>query len=402
MAIFTYTGLDKNNNYIKSTLETSSLKKATQVLEKEGVLLVNIKEEKIARSAFFDRIFNNVTRLDKIFFTRHLHTMLESGIALDQAIKIIGEQSTNKQLKEALSDIHRRLQNGESFHQCLQSHPKYFSKFYINIVKVGEKSGKLDEVLEQLLQQQESDYELISRARGAMVYPSVIICALIIMVIFMMIFVIPKVTAVLTEYKVTLPLATRILIGLSNFLIHYGLFLIPVIILIIYLFKRWIKSKKGKWHWDSFLLNLPHFKKIMVEFNLARFSRAMSALMKSGVPIDESLALAADVSSNSHYALSLAAGIQFVRKGIPLAEILKGYPKLYPPITVRMIEVGERTGKLDHMLMRLATFYEKSVLNTISNLASVIEPILLLAIGLAVAFVAVSVLTPIWKFSETV
>ncbi|MFA5070562.1 MAG: type II secretion system F family protein [Patescibacteria group bacterium] len=402
MPIFSYTGLDKNNNYVKATLETGNLKKAAQLLEKEGVILVNIQEERTLKKTLTERLFNNVTRLDKIFFTRHLSTMLESGIALDQAIKIIAEQTTNKTFKTTLYDIYKRLQGGESLFECLAAHPKYFSKFYINIIRVGEKSGKLDEVLAQLLEQQESDYELINRARGAMVYPAVIISALIVMVVFMMTFVIPKVTSVLSEYHVKLPLATRILIGLSNFILHYGYYVFPALIVLVYLFLRWIKSKKGKKRWDAFLLKIPHLKKIMAEFNLARFARSMSALMKSGVPIDESLALAADVSSNTFYAESLASGIQFVRKGIPLAEILKGHPKLYPPITVRMIEVGEKTGKLDHMLSRLATFYEKSVLNTIANLASVIEPVLLLCIGLAVAFVAISVLTPIWKFSETV
>jgi type II secretory pathway component PulF len=235
-----------------------------------------------------------------------------------------------------------------------------------------------------------------------MIYPSIIITALIVMVTFMMIFVIPRITEVLSQYNVDLPLQTKILIWLSNTIIHYGFIIFPVLILLVFLFVRWTKTKKGKWRWDSFVLKIPQLKKVIIEFNLARFTRALSSMLKSGVRIDHALDLAAEVSGNSHYQKSIKKGINFVQKGIPLTEVLKGYPKLYPPITTRMVEIGEKTGKLDHMLSRLAEFYEKSVSTAIGNLASVIEPILLLAIGLAVAFVAISVLTPIWSFQKTI
>lgn len=402
MANFYYTALDKKDALTKGQIEAKNIKKAKAILEGEGFMLINMVRVKKSRWQKFNNLFDNITLLDKIFFTRHLYTMLESGIALDQAVKITAEQVTNEKFREVLRDIHQRLQKGEAFYSCLSHHRKYFSNFYISIVKVGEKSGKLDEVLSYLLEQQESDYELITKTRSAMIYPSIIICALVVMVIFMMVFVIPKVTGILTEYDVQLPLATRILIGLSNFLINWGLLLIPVIGLIIYLLRRWIKTPKGKWRWDAFLLKIPRFNRIIIEFNLARLTLSASALLKSGVSIDKAIALAADVSNHSHYKKSLEESIHFVRRGVSFGEVLKGKPKLYPPICVRMIEIGEKAGKLDHMLHRLAIFYQKSVTTTVTNLTSVIEPFLLLLIGLSVAFVAVSVLTPIWKFSETV
>jgi len=402
MSIFTYTALDKSNSYVKGKIDAKNSKKAVAQLEKEGFLIINIKQDKASRWAKINNLVINVTRLDKIFFTRHLYTMLESGIALDQAVKITAEQTSNQKFKEVLMDIYERLRKGQNFHSALAHHPQYFSNFFINLVRVGEKSGKLDEVLYYILEQQERDYEIMTKATGAMIYPSIIVTALIVIVIFMMVFVIPKITSVLTEYEVDLPIATKVLIWLSNFLIHYGFILLPLFVIAVFLFRKWTRKGKGKLKWDSFILGIPRLKKVIIEFNQARLTRSLSAMLKSGVQIDHALELAADVSSNSQYQKSLRSAVNFVQKGIPLAEVLKGYQKLYPPITTRMVEIGEKTGRLDHMLSRLAIFYEKSVTTAIGNLAAVIEPILLLTIGLAVAFVAISVLTPIWKFQETI
>ncbi|PIS42610.1 MAG: hypothetical protein COT24_02695 [Candidatus Kerfeldbacteria bacterium CG08_land_8_20_14_0_20_40_16] len=402
MTLFKYTALDSKNSFVKGKIEAKSEKKAIAELEKEGFLIVNINQEKTSRFAKFNNIFKNVTRLDIIFFTRHLYTMMESGIALDQAVKITSEQVTNLKFKEILLDIYQRLQKGQSFYNALSHYDKYFSSFYINLIRVGEMSGKLDEVLSYLLDQLESDYDLKVKARGAMIYPSIIVSALFIMVIFMMVFVVPKISSILKEYDVELPLATRILIGISDFLLNFGLLLIPVIIILVIIFRKLKKTPKGKWRWDSLLLKIPQLNQIIIKFNLARFARSLNALLMSGVSIDVALKLSAEVSSNSHYQKSLKSGVRFIEKGIPLAEVLKGYPTLYPAITLRMIEVGEKSGKLTQMLKKLADFYEKSVAATMTNLASVIEPFLLLFVGLAVAFVAVSVLTPIWKFTETI
>lgn len=402
MSVFTYSALDKQDSFIRGSLKAKSMKAATAQLEGDGFLIVNVKEEKAVRFAWLNNILNNVTRLDRIFFTRHLHTMIEAGMALDESIKVTSEQVSNQKFRAVLHDITKRIQRGEALHSTLQHHRKFFPPFYINIIKVGEKSGKLDEVLGHLLEQQESDYELIMRARNALTYPIIIVIALVLMVTLMMTFVIPRVTAILTEYDVDLPLATKILIGTSNLFIHYGWLILPVLVGLVVLARRWVKTPRGKWRWDGWLLRLPLVKNIIKEFNLARLTRSLSALLKSGIAFDEAVRLTSTVSNNSRYQASLRDGLKFIRKGVHLTDVLQGSPQLYPPLTTRMVSVGERTGKLDYMLNRLATFYEKSVANTLGNLATVIEPVLLLLVGLVVAFVAISVLTPIWKFSETI
>ena len=279
---------------------------------------------------------------------------------------------------------------------------KYFSDFYINLVKVGEASGTLDNVLEHLLEQQERDYELITKTRGAMIYPAVIIVAAIAIVVMMMIFVIPSITGLLKEYDVELPLPTKILIFVSDSINNYGIVILAVLVLLVIGLMRYVKTPKGKANWDKIKLNTPVLKNIVKEFNLARFCRSMSALLQSGIAIDESLALTSTICGNVYYQESISSSVKFVRKGIPLTEVLNGRKDLYPPITTRMLEVGEKTGKFDYMFTKLALFYEKSVLNTINNLASIIEPLLLLGIGFGVGFVAVSILTPIWKFAQTI
>ncbi len=402
MTLFRYTALDKNDAFTKGVIEAKNEKAARVQLDKEGFMVVNLKAEKSKQSIWLNAIFQKIGRVEMIFFTRHLYTILESGIPLDQAIKITSDQTPNRKFREILEDIHKNLQRGQTFHMALSQHPQYFSKFFISLIKVGERSGKLDEVLQYSLEQQENDFELVTKARSAMVYPAVILSALVIIFIFMVTFVVPKITSVLTQYNVELPFLTKVIIGLSNFFVHYGLFCIPVLIIIWYLFRRWKNTPKGKWYWDSFVLSLPRINMIVMDFNLARVNRSLSALLKSGMQIDQALSLTAEVTNNSHYAKSIKESIKFVQKGIAFSETLKGYPKLYPPITAQMTFVGEKTGKFDHMLTRLAVFYEKAVLTATGNLASVIEPVLLIVIGLAVAMMAIGILTPIWDYAQTI
>ncbi|MFH1235913.1 MAG: type II secretion system F family protein, partial [Parcubacteria group bacterium] len=318
MLTFSYNALDKFNSYVKGTISADNVKKATALLEKEGFIIVNINQQKGKSFSKFNRLFESVSRVDQMFFTRHLYTMLESGMPLDQVIKVTAEQTTNPTFRQILDSVHDRLVRGQTLHSALNEHKKHFSQLFINLVKVGEMSGKLDKVLEHVLEQQEKDYDLITRARGAMVYPAIIIVALFAMVTMMMVFVIPKVTGILTEYDVELPIATRVLIWLSNFLIHYGFLLVPVLAVLIALFIRWTRSPKGKAKWDGFLLKIPRLKTVLIEFNLARISRALSTLLSSGVQLDQSLELASEVPGNYLYQDSLRSGIKFIQRGIPL------------------------------------------------------------------------------------
>jgi len=328
--------------------------------------------------------------------------MLEAGIALDQALKTVAEQSTQERMKRVLRDLCQRVQRGQPFHQALAQHRQYFPAIYINLVKVGETSGKLDEIMAYLLEQQEKEYAIRTKVLNAMLYPSIILSALLLMVVLMLAFVIPKVTSVLQSYKVDLPLQTKILVWASRVVTDWWFILFPAIIALVLLFRWGKKQPRGKQWWDDFILTFPGIKSVVADINLARLTRSLNATLKSGLPIDQALTLSATVATHSRYQQSFNSATAFIRRGVSLGEVLRGYPKLYPPMATRMIEVGERTGKLDHMLGRLAVYYETEVDTKLSNLSSVIEPLLILVIGLVGGYVAISIMTAIWSFSQTV
>ncbi|MBU1164366.1 type II secretion system F family protein [Patescibacteria group bacterium] len=401
MAKFNYTGLDKGYSYYNGKIDAISRRRALSILEKKGFLVINIKRDK---ESIIDKLskISTISRLDKIFFTRHLYTLIEAGIALDQAIKITAEQATNPKFKSILFDVYQKIQEGKTLHTSLEPYRNSFSHFFINLIKVGEKSGSLEDSLMHLLAQQEKDYDLLTKARGALIYPIIIMLAAIVIVTLMMIFVIPNISDILLQYGVELPWTTKLLIGGSNLIINFGYILIMGIVVLILVFYMLQKNVKVKWYIQKILLRLPVVGKIIQEFNLARFSRAMYAMMKSGVSINEALELSSTVCSNQHYQKAIYSSIEYVHKGVSFNKVLMAYPKLFPPITTRMLEVGEKSGKTDHMFDKIAGFYEKSVINKLTNLSTIIEPVLLLFIGLVVAFVGVSVLTPIWKFAETI
>jgi type IV pilus assembly protein PilC len=401
MQTFSYGALTADNSHIKGQAKGRNLKAVISKLESEGMLLIHIKRES---KLFWEKLqtYSTVSRLDKIFFTRHLHSFLDAGIALNQAIKLAGEQTGNKKLAEILKDIYEKINAGKTLSKSLKPYRKYFSNYYISLIKVGEESGTLDNTLKHLLEQQEREYELISNIRGAMIYPSVVIAAAIGAVIFMMSFVVPTIAGVLLEYGGELPLTTKILIAVSNAIVNYGIFLAMGFAVGSYLLYRLVKTKSGKHIWEKILFNMPLIKKIVIEYNNARLMRAFSAPLNSGLSINQALDLATETCGNSHYQNSLTAVQPIIHRGVPLSEALRGYPNLYPPNVVGMLEIGEDTGKFDEMMKRLALFYEESVYHTFKNISSVIEPFLLLTIGVLIGFVAVSILTPIWKFAETI
>jgi type IV pilus assembly protein PilC len=401
MHTFNYAALKADNSYIKGQIKSRSRKTAMNKLAEKGVLLINLTRES---QSFWEKLatYSTITRLDKIFFTRHLHSFLDAGIALNQAIMMAAEQTTNKKLEEMLKEIYKKINQGQTLSKSLEPYNKYFSNYYIKLIKVGEESGTLDNTLEHLLEQQEREYELLSNIRGALIYPGVVIGAAIAAVIFMMTFVVPTIASVLLEYGGELPLTTKMLIAFSNFIVEYGLLLLPGVILLAMLLRMSVKRQPGKRIFDKILFTLPMIKKIVIEYNNARLMRALCAPLLSGLSINQALELAAGTSNNSYYKQSMVAAQPIIQKGIPLSEVLRGYPELYPPNVVGMIEIGENTGKIDDMMKRLAHFYEQSVFNTFKNISTVIEPFLLLAIGIIIGFVAVSILTPIWKFAETI
>lgn len=401
MATFSYSALDTDNVLERGTVQARSQHRAVKAIAALGLSVITVQRVK-SKTWWNIELTSSFGLPEKILFTRHLHTMMEAGVGLDQALKTLADQTPQEKPKKMMLDLQRRVQGGQAFHLALKQYPKEFSELYISLIRVGEVSGKFDTVLKYLLVQHEREFLLRTKTVNAMIYPSIILTALIAMVSLMLLFVIPNVTGVLKGYNVALPISTRILLALSFAFTHFWYIIFPGAIALMWLFRKFIRRPRGKRWWDTALLRLPAIGEVVREFHLARLTRTLSSTLLSGIALDQALQLASTTTTHTLYRESLLRSVDFIRRGVSIHEVLQGYPKLYPPLVTRMVEVGEKTGKLDQMLERLASAYEVSVENKLTNLSSVVEPILILVIGGVVAFVAVSVMLPIWSFSKTV
>jgi len=343
-----------------------------------------------------------VPHKEKLFFVQYLGVMLKSGISLSSALKTLAEQSENKFFKIILTNLSENVDKGRSFSESLKDYNEIFGELFINMIEAGEISGKLESVLDQLYIQMKKQQELLSKVKGAIIYPSVILIAIFCIATFMLIFVVPTMTAILKEASVALPLPTKILIFISDSLSKHALISIVIIILFFGITYRILKTKFGKYYFQSLLLKLPVISIIIKKINLASFSRTISSLLKTDIMIVKSFQVTASVLSNLHYRKALIEMSEIIKKGGSIAEVLKLYPNLFPPVVYQMISVGEQTGELDKILYELAEFYESEVENTMSNIPSIIEPILTLVLGIGVAGLALAILMPMYSLSSSI
>ncbi len=337
----------------------------------------------------------------KAILARHLSVMLKSGLTIVEAIETTAEQSSGK-LKQVLKGLLKASQAGQSLSDAMARYPKAFSEMFINIVRAGEKSGTLEENLTNLAEQLEKDRELRAKIKGAMLYPTVVLIAAFGLGLSMAFLVLPKITPLFEGLKMDLPFTTRWLISFSHLIRENTLALfggiIAAIAFLLWLIKR--KFSQPVTHW--LLLKLPLVGKIVYQTNLAGFCRSLGTLLKSGLNIDEAIEITSKTATNYYYGQALTYVSSTVKKGTKLSSKLELYPKLFPKLTTRMIRVGEKSGKLEESLLFLAHFYEVEVDNTTKSLSTAIEPILLIVIGLVVAFLALSIITPIYKITGNV
>ena len=405
MPNFIYTAKDKQGETKNGHLEAVNEHELAAILRSQELVLISAEiagndqgEKKII--TFFKNLSKKwgwISLVDKMIFNRHLAVMIDAGLSLNQALKILAEQNKNPKFKKIIEQVELDVRQGRSFSDSLAKHPKTFNGIFVNMVKVGETSGNLSDVLKLLAQQMKKDHELISRVKGAMIYPAVIVIAMIGIGIMMMIMVVPKLTEIFIEMKIELPLSTRIIIGISNFLTNNTILGIVVLIAFIFLVRFLVKIKRIKTILHKVYLYLPILGSLIQKINSARFSRTISSLIESGVSLVESLKIVAGILSNIHFKEALLDAAQQVQKGKELSKALDGYKNLYTPMVVQMIGVGEKTGNLSEVLETLADFYEEEIDNTTKNLSAIIEPVIMIVIGGAVGFFAVSMMQPMYS-----
>jgi len=344
----------------------------------------------------------SVPLAEKLFFIQHLGIMLKAGISLSTALKTLAKQTTNKRFARIIADISRNVEKGVSFTESLKPHEKIFGQLFINMIESGEISGKLEEVLKRLYLQFKKNHELLSKVKGALIYPIVILIAMSGIGTFMMIAVVPKITAMFKDFNAELPLATKLLIKFSDSLVANGLLYLVALIVVILTIVQLIKTKRGRYAFHGLLLKLPIFSPIIKKINLARFARTTSSLLKTDIMIIKSFQIAANVLGNVHYRQALMEMSDKIKKGGTINEVVANYPKLFPPVVAQMIAVGEDTGELDYILEELAEFYEGEIDQTMNNLPAIIEPILILVLGLVVGGMAVAVIMPMYALTSVI
>ena len=338
----------------------------------------------------------------KIFLVQNLAIMLKAGLSLGQALDSIKKQSSNKKLQHILIDITEQVEKGEPFSKALANYPHTFGELFVSMVASGETTGNLEEVLKQIHIQLKRNHELISKVRGAMIYPAVVITAMVGIGIAMIVFVMPKFVNIFSDFEAELPLPTRALIAISNFTQNNGIFVALTSIILLFGIYKFVKTKRGKLLTHKFFLTAPIMSQIVKKINLARFSRTLSSLIKTGIPIVKSFKITSKTLGNIYYKQALIESAEKIKKGTEINIILREYPKLFPPIVTQMITVGEESGSIEDILDEIASFYEEEVDQTMKNLPSIIEPVLMLVLGVGVGFMAVAVLMPMYSLGQAI
>jgi type IV pilus assembly protein PilC len=405
MPNYIYTAKTQEGETKTGHLEANNKHELAAILRAQGLVLISGEtagnhETDRKLTLFFKKIvrrWGHVSLVERMIFSRHLAVMTNAGLSLNQALKILAEQSKNPKFKKIISQIEESVRRGKSFSDSLTEYPKVFNEIYINMIRIGETSGNLGEVLKLLAEQMRKDHELISRVRGAMVYPAVIITAMVGIGILMMVMVVPKLTEIFIELKIELPLSTKIIIGISNFLKNNYIWGLIIFVVFIILIRLLIKITTVRKLLHKVYIYLPILGSLVRKINSARFARTISSLIESGVSLVKSLQIVAGTLTNIHFQQALINSAQRVQKGEELSKALAEYKNLYTPMVVQMISVGEKTGNLSDVLETLADFYEEEIDNTTKNLSSIIEPIIMIVIGAAVGFFAISMIQPMYS-----
>ncbi len=386
-------------------LEAPSRFAVYEMVEKEGGTVVTLKEGGGAggRPAWMDISFGTgIKQIEVITLTKNLSAMLTAGLSLSRALSVIERQSSNKSLKKLVVALGDSVKKGSSFHDALAEHKKIFSSLYIAMARAGEESGSLAPSLSIVGLQMERTYALIRKLKGAMIYPVVVITAIFIVGILMLIYVVPTLTATFTSLNVELPLATRVIVALSNFMVDHVVIVALLIIFSIGGMIFFIRSNVGSAIILRIALHLPIIGDLVRETYAARTARTLSSLLSSAVPVLEALSITAEVVHAPLFARVIEEAEVKVKKGEPLSTAFIENPKLYPILMGDMLAVGEETGKVDEMLRRTAEFYEEDVSERTKDLSTVIEPVLILLIGLFVGVFAVAMIAPIYSLSSAI
>ncbi|HZL79000.1 MAG TPA: type II secretion system F family protein [Candidatus Limnocylindrales bacterium] len=399
MPLFAYTARETaSGREIRNTVEALSEQTAIAALLNRNLLVVEIKE-KIAKRG--QTKGGKVALADLVVFTRQLATMIDAGIAIVQSLQALADQTPNKVMRDTIRDVCTRVEGGESFSEALTRHPKAFNRLYVAMVGAGEKGGLLSEILARLATYQENTERLRKKVKTALMYPTVVTVVAIVITVFLLVRVIPTFKEVYSGFGAKLPGPTEVLIGISEIVQHYLLFLIILAGGAVWGWLYFLKTKPGREFWDTQRIKLPIFGPIAHKICLARFTRTLSSLVRSGVPILEVLQIVSQTVGNVVMEKAIKAAALDIERGEGISAALAKHP-VFPSMVVRMLSAGEQTGKIDTMLERVADFLDEEIDTTLSGLMSLLEPLLIVFLGVVIGGMVICMFLPIFNLANIV
>jgi len=408
MAKFTYKGKTSTGEAVEETVEAADKYAVYDIARTNGHTVSGVSEQSTFSLGGFIKIekinyfLSRVKEDELVMITRNLASMLNAGLSISRALSVVERQSTNPKLKGVMKDVRATIDKGEPFHEALAKYPKIFSSLYVSMVSAGEEGGTLASSLGTISTQLQQASSLKKKIKGAMMYPAIVIGVMIIIGILMMIYVMPTMISTFEQLGSDLPAMTQVLINTSKFLTEHGLLALTMAIVLIGSVVTLAKTKKGSRAIDFTLIRIPVIGTMVKEVNSARTGRTLSSLLTSGVDVVGALSITEDVLQNVYYKEIVKEAAIRVEKGQPLSEVFIEYNNLYPVLVGEMIAVGEETGQISKMLTELAEFYEEEVNQKTKDLSTIIEPILMVVIGIGVGFFALAMIAPIYSISDSI
>lgn len=402
--LFKYKAIDQQSGESEGTIEAINIDIAINSLQRRNLTISSIRpvEDKSLLNRDLAIFGTGISNKDIVILSRQLATLFTAQVSALRIFRLLAGEMENKSLRNKLSEIAEDIQAGTAMSAALAKHPKVFSSFYVNMIKAGEESGKLDETFEYLADYLDRSYEVTSKVKNALIYPAFVIFTFISVMVLMLTVVIPKISSIILDSGQEVPVYTKVVIGLSQFMVRYGIFFLIVVILGIILLIYYGRTTAGKDAFAKLKLEVPYVNALYKKLYLSRIADNMNTQLISGVPMVKALELTSKVVDNKVYEDLLIASLEEVRGGKSLSDALMPYQKEIPGIMVQMVKVGEETGDLGGILKTLAKFYQREVMQAVDTLVDLIEPIMIVALGLGVGFLLASVLIPIYNVSSAI
>lgn len=396
-----YKATTKEGKIYTGIIEAKDPKEAAAHLREKGLMPINLSPKRDTFITQFIPFYNKAGEGEVAFFTRQLSSMLSSGLTLMQSLTVLREQLENKTMKAIVNDIIADIEGGSSLSEALAKHPEQFSPVYLSLIKAAETSGLLDKVVTRLADNIEKRLQLKASIKSALLYPVIVIIGMIIVTAIMMVFVIPQLATLYESLNIDLPLPTRIVVFISNNFIILWPFVLGLFFLFIFSFRRWYHTELGRLSFDKFILNLPIFGKLIAFIILTEVTRTLGLMIGSGGSIVEAVRQTSDIAGNQLYKNALLDISRKVEKGISIGVAFESYA-LFPAMIVQMAKIGEQTGKLDDSLMRASEYFQREADQRIKNLTVALEPLIMLVLGIGVAFLIIAIITPIYTLTSAI